>query len=543
MRRMSIALALLLWLTIGGSLSLAQTASPAATPAVDLSGTMPLPLSGNRLAEFETYVQDLMKTLGVPGASIAVVQGDQVVLLKGYGVRDLRSNSPVTPDTLMMIGSITKSFTSMMAASEVDAGWLSWDTPIVDLLPYFAVSDPSLTPKLTVADAFCACTGLPRHDPELIFNFDSITPKSMVESVANYPLTAPLGAEFQYSNQMYAIGGYAAAEAAGANPADPYPGYVALMQDRLLNPMGMTRSTFSLDEALASGDYAQEYGTNLDGSVSPISLVSDDGFTKTVASAGALWSNASDMAAYLQTQMADGVAPNGTQVVSAENLAKTHEGRVKTQPNPGLPPFVNESAQAYGMGWVVGSYKGQPMLSHNGGTLAFTSNLAYLPDADLGIVILTSGTQGAEVLINALPFRLLELLFDQPDEIDPLLQQLLSGGQGGPSIGTLDASAVAPYLGTYTNDALGDVTLRMQGDKLIFDAGEVRSGLVPVMDESGKAMGYIFSDSPLFGAQALVSLAQGDNGKPELVTEVMGEGAAKYVFTQVKGGAMATPSP
>ena len=117
MRRLSIALALLLWLTIGGSLSLAQTASPAATPAVDLTGTMPLPLSGNRLAEFETYVQELMKTLGVPGASIAVVQGDQVVLMKGYGVRDLRSNEPVTPDTLMMIGSITKSFTSMMAAT------------------------------------------------------------------------------------------------------------------------------------------------------------------------------------------------------------------------------------------------------------------------------------------------------------------------------------------------------------------------------------------------------------------------------------------
>jgi hypothetical protein len=138
---------------------------------------------------------------------------------------------------------------------------------------------------------------------------------------------------------------------------------------------------------------------------------------------------------------------------------------------------------------------------------------------------------------------LFELLFDQPDEIDPLLQQLLSGEQGGPTMGTLDTSAVAPYLGTYTNDVLGDVTLRMQGDKLMFDAGEVRSGLVPVMDESGKAMGYIFSDSPLYGAQALVQLQKGANGSPEIITQVMGDGAETYTFTQTSAGSMATPSP
>jgi CubicO group peptidase (beta-lactamase class C family) len=544
MRRISILLALLLWLTAAGSAGLAQTASPAASPQVNLAGTMPLELTGDRLTAFESYIQQTMTTLGVPGASIAVVQGGKIVYMNGFGVRDLRGTAPVTPDTLMMIGSVNKSFTSMLAASLVDAGWLSWDTPVVDLLPEFAVSDPTLISKLTIADAFCACTGLPRHDAELIFNFDSLTPEKMIESIAKYPLTTPFGQEFQYSNQMYAIGGYAAAVAAGANPNDLDAGYRHAMQDRLLNPMGMTRSTFSLDDVLASGDYAMGYGSNLDGSNSPMSLLSEDGFVSTVAPAGALWSSARDMAAYLQTQLADGVAPDGTHVVSAANLDKTRQGRVKIKPQPGDPPFANEANQAYAMGWVTGAYKGQPMISHNGGTLGFISELAVLPDADLGLVILTNGTAGAGYFTKAVQFRLFELLFDQPPEIDQLLQQLLkSGGQQGPQFGQLDPSAVAPYLGRYTNPALGEISLRMQGDRVIFDGGEVRSGLVPVMDETGQMLGYTFSDAPLTQVPVLVSLDKSANGKPEVVVQVRFETAQTYVLAAAQSGSMATPSP
>ena len=122
----------------------------------------------------------------------------------------------------MMIGSVTKSMTSTMAATVVDDGWLSWDTPLVELLPDFAVADPQLTPRLTVADAFCACTGLARRDLELIFHFNDLTPDRLIAQVAELPLTAPYGQAFQYSNQMYALGGYAAAAAAGAAPNDLY---------------------------------------------------------------------------------------------------------------------------------------------------------------------------------------------------------------------------------------------------------------------------------------------------------------------------------
>src|SRR5918994_7527914 len=263
MQRMAIILAVLLALVVGSRTVVAQVetpvpalpatplAVPPAPPVADLAGVTPLPLTGARRAAFEAYAADAINRLGVPGASVAVVQGGEVVYAQGFGVRALGGTDPVTPDTLMMIGSVTKSMTSTMAATVVDDGWLSWDTPLVDLLPDFAVADPQLTPRLTVADAFCACTGLPRRDLELFFHFDDLAPARLIAQVAELPLTAPLGEQFQYSNQMFAVGGYAAAAAAGAAPNDLYGGYQLVMRERLLNPIGMVRSTFSLADVLA----------------------------------------------------------------------------------------------------------------------------------------------------------------------------------------------------------------------------------------------------------------------------------------------------
>jgi CubicO group peptidase (beta-lactamase class C family) len=179
------------------------SATPEAGAGADLSGVAPLPLSGDRQAEFEAYIDSMLTMSHVPGAAVAVVQNGEVVYQQGFGVRELGGSEPVTPDTLMMIGSITKPMTATMAATVVDAGDVAWDTPVVELLPNFAVADPELTKRLSLRNAFCACTGLPQRDPEFLFNSATLTPERLITSVRDFPLTAPLGEEFQYSNQMF----------------------------------------------------------------------------------------------------------------------------------------------------------------------------------------------------------------------------------------------------------------------------------------------------------------------------------------------------
>jgi CubicO group peptidase (beta-lactamase class C family) len=120
MRRLSAILLVLLLASMGVTPVRGQAPGPATPQAGsggDLSGVSPLPLTGDRQAEFETYIASMLAKTGVPGAAIAVVQNGEVVYQQGFGVLELGGSEPVTPETLMMIGSITKPMTATMAAT------------------------------------------------------------------------------------------------------------------------------------------------------------------------------------------------------------------------------------------------------------------------------------------------------------------------------------------------------------------------------------------------------------------------------------------
>ncbi len=531
----------------------AQATSLAATPEAsalpDLTGVAPLPLTGGRLAEFEAYAAAKLAELGVPGASVAVVQGGEVAFLQGFGVRQYGRPEPVTADTLLRIGSVTKSFSSLLAATLVDAGRLDWETPLVDLLPGFAVADATLTPRLTVRDAFCACSGLPRRDIEFQWSRRSPTPESLVAAMVRLTLTAPYGEKYQYNNQLVAAGGFAAAVAGGGAADDLGPAYAIALRERVLNPIGMPRSTLALADVAADGDYALPHAADLAGAPVPLSLLDDDGWIVPVAPTGALWSSAREMARYVQTELARGVAPDGGRVVSAENLERTWAPGVAMQHSPETPAFLAATNGHYGLGWVVGTYGGQPIVSHTGGTNGFNSLVAFLPDADLGIVALTNRNGTGATFNSALQFRLLELLFDQPAAIDALLENLLASQEAGRAdllarLGQVDPVAVAPYLGTFTNPDLGDLTLALRGGQLDFTLGMAHSALRPRLDDAGAVDGYLLVDPPWVGVPMVTVALDPTSGGPRVVLTVQGDpGGADPVYRFEPAAAMATPTP
>src|SRR5690606_6359249 len=160
-------------------------------------------------------------------------------------------------------------------------------------------------------------------------------------------------------------GGYAAAAAAGGEYGSLYEAYVDEMQRRVFDPIGMASTTFDVEAVEAEGHHATPHSLLPDASYEPVPL-SVEGLLTPVAPAGAAWSNVMDMARYLITELNQGVTPDGTRVVSEENLNVTWE------------PQVPVSAEAsYGLGWFVGNYKGQPLRYHGGNTLGFTADLAF----------------------------------------------------------------------------------------------------------------------------------------------------------------------
>ncbi len=502
----------------------AQDATPAAAALPDLTGVMPLPLTGEHLATFESYIASALAELEVPGVAVGVVQGGEVAFLQGFGVRELGRPEPVTSDTLLRIGSVTKSFSSLLVATLVDSGQLTWDTPLIDLLPDFAVEDADLTPRLTVEDAFCACSGLPRRDLEFIFPANDLTPERMIASMATLPLTAPFGERYQYNNQLVAAGGFAAGVADGGSADALGHSYAIALRDRVLNPIGMPRTTYDLSEVVAGNDYASPHAADLFGVIHPVPLMMDDTWLAPVAPSGALWSSVREMVRYVQTELQDGVAPEGGRVVSSENLERTWQPGVVLSAIPGPPSVLTSFAQHYGLGWVVGAYGGQRAIWHSGGTLGFSSLVTFLPESELGVVVLTNGSGAAGQLIYAIVFRLLELLFDQPATMDALVETNLAHVASGreellATIGQIDPAAAAPFLGTFTNPDLGDLTLTLRGDTLTFASGPFRSALLPRMAVDGSVAGYLLVDPPLSGfpPQGTFTFGEDADGQPQVV--------------------------
>ena len=513
-------LALLVSLLPPGSTGHAKEATPIAALA-DLTGVVPLPLTGIRRAEFEAYVAEALLRFDVPGAAVAVIQDNSVVYLKGFGVREYGGTEPVTPDTMMMIGSITKPLTTTLAGSLVDDGLLSWDTRLVDLLPAFSIADPALTADLTIHDAFCNCSGIPSLNMESTFESSKLTPETVITSLADTPPAAPFGEAFIYNNLLIASAGYALGVASGSGSGDPGTAYDLAMRQRVFAPLGMSRTTFDPEAAIATGDYAQPHATNLAGDLLPVPLTAERGLLP-YRPAGALWSNAREMTHVAQMELASGVAPGGARVISEENLEVTWAPGVAVPNVYGGPPEMAATMTHYGLGWMIGEYRGLRMVSHAGGSAGFTAELAFLPDADLGIVILSNAFSLRPFPLAfeyAVHMRLFELLFEQPPDFDAEIAALAASTPEPLALGEVDPAAMRQYLGVYENADLGEVTLTLRDDRLLLDAGEVSSALRPPADDPAT---LLLADPPLslFSEAYGARVTFGGDGGSDLVIAI-----------------------
>src|ERR1700679_2594906 len=147
------------------------------------------------LVDFDDFVNQALKDWKVPGVAVAVVHGDKIILLKGYGYRDLERRLPVTPTTLFGIGSITKSFTVSTLGMEVDEGKVDWDKPVRDYLPTFKMYDPMLTEQLTIRDLITHRSGLPRHD--MVWYSSDFSREDIIRRLQYLETSKPLRSTFQ----------------------------------------------------------------------------------------------------------------------------------------------------------------------------------------------------------------------------------------------------------------------------------------------------------------------------------------------------------
>src|SRR5262249_13968737 len=142
------------------------------------AGRKAQPLDAMRIAQLKSFVETSMQELGIPGASIALVDGGKVVFEGGFGVRELGKPERVDENTLFMAASQAKGMTTLCRSELVDEKKVRWDEPVTDACPKFKLGDADTTKRVLVKNLVCACTGLPRQDLEWIFEFKNATPES-----------------------------------------------------------------------------------------------------------------------------------------------------------------------------------------------------------------------------------------------------------------------------------------------------------------------------------------------------------------------------
>jgi CubicO group peptidase (beta-lactamase class C family) len=446
--------------------------------------------------QLDGFVERALTDLDVPGAAIAVIDDGKVVYERTLGVRSLGDRAPVTVNTRFLIGSITKPMTTLMEAALVDAKIIGWDTPVVSVLPTFALGDPELTRELRLWHMSCACTGMPRQDLEDLFEWNGVTPEMRLAMMRTMKPTTKLGETFQYSNLMVAAGGFIAAHAF-APQHSLADAYAAAMQAKVFGPIGMTSTTLDF-ATVARGDHGDPHALAIDTTTRVMPLAIERS-VEPIAPAGGVWTTLRDMERYVTTELRGGVTPDGVRVVSEANMRERLRVRIRSGAHDG-----------YAIGIGIGTYSGTREIAHDGGSFGFGTTMFTLPDEHLGIIIFTNVRNGGPE--EQLPFnaavtrRIVELSFTSAA---PLAEKNLAyyaklRHREHPYIPSTDRTWIAPLVGTYHDPALGDVVIRATAAGADLDAGEWHVAIDRAVEQDGTEK-LVVLDPPFAGSTWVVA--------------------------------------
>ncbi len=429
-------------------------------------------------ATIEAIVQDALRAWEVPGASIAIIKDDQVVYLKGFGVRQLGTRQPVTPDTLFGIASTTKAFTTTAMAMLVDEGKMNWDDQVQKYLESFRLADPLANESVTLRDLVCHRTGLSRND--LLWDESPWGREEILRRIGLVRLNRPFRTTYQYNNIMFLAAAEAIARTSGGS-------WESFIQRRIFDPLAMNTANFSITQALKSPDHSSPHRKNRAGKVEVIPWLNVDN----IGGAGCINASVRDMSRWVRFQLGDG-AFEGKRLVSSGNLAETHTPQMVIRMDEQattLNPYTTQ--MTYGMGWIIQDYHGQTLISHTGGLNGFRARVVLVPRAKLGMVILTNSSAGSSsasmhvaATNNLLDFLLgfpkthwNGVLAEQVRKMEAEEKARLLEREAKRNKDTHPSHDLMAYIGSYQEPAYGTATVSLSGDSLMLQWSNFKSTL------------------------------------------------------------------
>jgi CubicO group peptidase (beta-lactamase class C family) len=367
------------------------SAKPKASPAPTKSAH-----EGASFEAIDAYIEGQMRRLHVPAVSLAIVEGEQIVHLRGFGCARPGGEAP-SPQTPFFIGSLTKSITALAVMQLVEAGKVELDAPAQRYLPWFHVADPQASAQITVRHLLNQTSGLPLWPSEAaLADFDDRpdAAERQVRALSTLKLTRPVGSECEYSNYNYNILGLIVEAASGES-------YTSYIQKHIFDPLEMRHSYTSKAAARQAGlAVGHRHWFSLPFPVPDFPVPAGS------LSSGQLISCAEDIAHYLVAHLNQG-RYGGAQILSGSGIDEMHRGVKELK-------MGEISGGFYGMGWFDIDLGDTKTYSHGGNVPDFSAFMAIVPEQKKGVVmLLNADPYGMPIVLEEVGMGVTALLADQ----------------------------------------------------------------------------------------------------------------------------------
>ena len=492
------------------------------------------------LDRVKASVEAELKVWDQPSIAVGVIKDGKVELCEGFGYADVEAGRKADADTLYQIGSCSKAFTAAAAAVLVDQGKLDWDKPVIEYLPWIRFMDPFTTYHATTRDLLCHRTGLPRHDAYWING--PCTRRDMVENLRNMQPAWSFRSNWCYQNTCFVAVGMLIEALSGQT-------WEEFVRENLLEPIGMTRTTFFVDDIAGDPNHAEPYDrvvpTDLTGMTKIPFLKSDredraKGVGAPYGPAGSIMSTVRDMLKWVEFNLNDGKVGD-KQIISEANMKELHKPQMLMS-TPLLMDYPEMDFYSYGLGWFLETYRGHKMVEHGGNINGFSALTTMIPDQKLGVVCLVNFNDSFNTYATTYDILDSYLGAEGGDWhnrmrafIADTFRAMLEQNKGADSEQIPNTTPTHPaeaYAGTYRNACYGDIVIAQKDGKLTFTYNKQESPLTHFHYDTFR----IDDVHALFNGMTF-SFETGKNGKVEAIRFgiVMNPAAKDEIFTKVEG--------
>ena len=384
-----------------------------------------------------------------------------MVFARGFGWRDVDQKLPMTPDTLLAIGSATKAFTTFTLGTLVDEGRVEWEKPVRFYIPWFRLYDTFATLHLTPRDLVTHRSGLPRHDLVWYNNY-SASREEFVRRLAYLQPSADLRTKFQYNNLMFLTAGYLIEVLTGQT-------WEEAVRERVLKPLEMTRTNFSVLDSQKDADFAQPYREEK-GKIKeiPFRIITNMG------PAGSINSSVNEMTHWLMVHLNRGKY-KGKTIIKPQTLQYMHLAHMPTGATPSIPEITPAD---YGLGWFIDTYRGHQRVHHGGNIDGFSAMVWLMPQDGLGFVALANKSStalpeliirhAADLILGLAPRDWVGQAIERKTKSEKEQEKAEKKKQSRRQPGTRPAHKLEDYAGLYHHPGYGDLEVFLKEGQLYF---------------------------------------------------------------------------